>query len=89
MSADLDIRRRRATYRAVHRGTKEMDWLLGRFAAARLDGMDEAALSEFERLLDAPDPELQLWIMDGGAVPDDRFAALVRELRVFHKLAAA
>ena len=86
MSADLDLRRRRAAYRASHRGTKEMDWLLGRFAAARLDGMSEAVLAEFEALLAAPDPELQRWIMDAASVPDDRHAALVRELRVFYKL---
>ncbi len=85
-SADLDIRRRRAAYRAAHRGTKEMDWLLGRYASARLDQMSEAELTEFEDLLSAPDPDLQVWIMDPSAVPDDRYAALVRVLRVFHQL---
>lgn len=88
MTDTLDIRRRRAAYRAAHRGTKEMDWLLGKFATARLDSMDEAALTEFENLLAAPDPELQHWIMEPSSTPDDRYAALVKELRVFHKLAA-
>lgn len=86
MTADVDMRRRRAAYRAAHRGTKEMDWLLGRFATARLEAMSEAELSEFEALLAAPDPELQRWIMDTASVPDDRYAALVRELRQFYKL---
>lgn len=89
MSNDLDIRRRRAVYRASHRGTKEMDWLLGRFAAARLEAMGEAELTAFEALIDAPDPELQRWIMDGASVPEDRFAAQIAELRAFFKLAAA
>jgi len=35
---DLDASRRRALYRAEHRGTKELDWLLGRFARAELGG---------------------------------------------------
>lgn len=89
MASDIETRRRRAAYRASHRGTKEMDWLLGRFAAARLDGMDEAALTEFEALIGAPDPELQRWIMDGTSVPDDRYAALVVEMRAFYKLRPA
>jgi antitoxin CptB len=88
MSDDLDLRRRRAAYRASHRGTKEMDWLLGRYAEARLAGMSEPVLTEFEALLAAPDPELQLWIMDANAIPDDRYAGLIRELRAFHKLPA-
>lgn len=88
MSDDLDLRRRRAAYRASHRGTKEMDLLLGRFAEARLEGMSEPALTEFEALLAAPDPELQLWIMNANAIPDDRYAGLIRELRAFHKLPA-
>jgi antitoxin CptB len=86
MTADLDIRRRRAAYRAAHRGTKEMDWLLGKFASARLAQMSDEELAEFEDLLAAPDPDLQLWIMDPAAVPDDRYAALVRVLREFHQL---
>ena len=86
MTTDLEHRRKRAAYRAAHRGTKEMDWLLGRYAAARLDEMSEAQLTAFEVLLDAPDPELQVWIMDTATVPDARYAALIRELRAFFEL---
>lgn len=82
----LDIRRKRAAYRAAHRGTKEMDWLLGRYASAKLDGMTEPELAEFEELLAAPDPQLQLWIMDTQSIPDDRYAALIREVRTFYNL---
>ena len=53
-TADLDLRRRRAAYRSAHRGVKEMDWLLGRYADARLAGMSETELAEFERLIDLP-----------------------------------
>ena len=86
-AAGLDIRRKRAAYRAAHRGTKEMDWLLGRYAAAKLDQMTETELAEFEDLLAAPDPQLQHWIMDPHSIPDDRYAALIRQLRSFFELA--
>ena len=89
MTDDLDIRRRRASYRAAHRGTKEMDWLLSRFAAARLEHMTVAELTDFEALIAAPDPELQVWIMDTSTVPEERYAPMIRELRAFYKLAPA
>lgn len=88
-TGDLDLRRKRASYRAAHRGTKEMDWLLGRYATATLEQMDASQLAAFEDLLDAPDPELQVWIMDTATVPDDRYAALIRELRTFYELTPA
>lgn len=88
MTVDLDTRRKRAAFRAAHRGTKEMDWLLGRYADAKLDNMTEAELAQFEDLLAAPDPQLQTWIMNVATIPDDRYAGLVRELRAFHKVPA-
>jgi len=46
----LEERRRRAHYRAAHRGTREMDWLLGRYAEAVAPAMSQADLMDFERL---------------------------------------
>lgn len=84
---ELTNRRRRALFRAHHRGTKEMDWLVGRFADARLDGLAGEALGLFERFLEMPDPELQKWLMD-GATPGADFTGLVAEIRAFHGLPA-
>jgi antitoxin CptB len=87
MTDDIEIRRRRAAYRACHRGTKEMDVVLGRFAQARLAGMSLAELADFERLLAQPDPLLTAWF-ERRVVPDEpAFAALVRALRDYHGLA--
>ncbi|TMJ66522.1 MAG: succinate dehydrogenase assembly factor 2, partial [Alphaproteobacteria bacterium] len=44
MTDDVERRRRRAVYRACHRGTKEMDWILGRFAQAALADMPSDGL---------------------------------------------
>ena len=86
MTHDLDLRRRRAAYRAHHRGTKEMDWLLGRYADARLPAMAEAEIADFERLLSLPDPDLQGWIMTGGTPADNDLSGLVAGIRSFHGL---
>ena len=88
---DLDVRRRRAAYRATHRGTKEMDILMSRFADANLPAMGDAELTRFERLLALPDPELQKWILEpqpGAAMAGHELADLVLAVRSFHGLPA-
>ncbi|MBM3503271.1 MAG: succinate dehydrogenase assembly factor 2 [Alphaproteobacteria bacterium] len=54
----LDERRRRVRYRSWHRGTREMDLLLGGFADRHLATMSADDLEAFERLIALPDPDL-------------------------------
>ena len=86
MTDDVASRRRRAVFRAAHRGTKEMDWLLGRFADARVDTMSLPALTEFETLLQMPDPVLHDMIVHPDIAPPGDFAGLIAQLRAFHGL---
>ena len=84
LQTGLDERRRRAAYRATHRGTKEMDWLLGRYAEARLATMPEAELDEFERLIEQQDPYLQQQIMLNTEPSDREFGPLIERIRAYH-----
>lgn len=84
---DLDTRRRRAAYRANHRGTKEMDWFLGRYAEAVLPEITPEALDHFERFIALPDPELHQWLTSPELVKGREFEDLVAVLRRFHGLA--
>ena len=86
MTDDLDMRRRRAAYRAHHRGTKEMDVLVGRYADARLATFSLDDLARFERLLTIPDPVLQQWILSGAGFDGSEFEDVVIDMRVFHGL---
>ena len=63
-----------------------MDWLMGRFAESRVAGMPPQILTEFERLLQMPDPELHDMILYPEIAPAGDFAALIAELRSFHGL---
>ena len=85
MTDDAETRRRRAVYRACHRGTKEMDWILGRFAG-RAAAMPLASLGLFERMLSLPDPDLQDMILHPEFAPAGEYAELVAAVRVFHGL---
>jgi antitoxin CptB len=83
-SAELDVRRRRVLYRAWHRGTREMDLIIGRFTDDAIVGFDEGELADYERLMEVPDPDLYAWVT-GERPPLAEFDTPVfRRLRAFH-----
>jgi antitoxin CptB len=85
-SADLDVRRRRLLYRLWHRGTREMDLILGRFADAAIGALTSDEVTELERLAEVPDPELYDWITGACAVPANHDVGVFRRLRAFYEL---
>jgi antitoxin CptB len=87
MTDDIETRRRRAAWRAAHRGTKELDLLIGTYADAKLAQMAEAELGHFESFLALNDPELQDWLLAPEPNAEPRFADLVCAVRQFHGLA--
>jgi antitoxin CptB len=84
-SEGLDTRRRKLLFRSWHRGMREMDLILGRFADAAVEQLTEDEIAEFERLLEAPDPELLAWIIGEADVPRDCDTGLFRRLRDFSR----
>jgi antitoxin CptB len=87
--SDLGVRRRRALWRATHRGSKEMDFLLGRFAEQAVDGMNAAEIAVFERLIDVPDPAIETCVLEGTSLGEHDLDELIDRVRRFHGLAAA
>jgi len=84
---DLAMRRRRALYRATHRGSKELDFLLGRFAAETIETMTESEICVMERLIDTPDPEIAVGLFEGHSLGEPVLDALMQRLRQFHGVA--
>ena len=85
-STGLDARRRRLLYRSWHRGTREMDLIMGRFADATIGDLTDAELGELEQLADVPDPVLYGWLTGSRPVPDSHDLTVFRRLRDFHAL---
>jgi antitoxin CptB len=83
-SADLDVRRRQILFRAWHRGMREMDLIMGRFADAEIGMLSDEDLTEFERLIDLPDRDLLSWITGEAATPGNYDTGLFRRLKAFH-----
>jgi antitoxin CptB len=67
--SDLDPRRRRLLFRATHRGTHELDLLIGGFVSSRLAAFTAEELADIERLLDLPEPDLADWLTGRQPVP--------------------
>jgi antitoxin CptB len=57
-SDGLDTRRKRLLFRCWHRGTREMDLILGRFADSAISVLSDDELAQLERLIEVPDPDL-------------------------------
>ena len=82
-SEGLDVRRRKVLFRAWHRGLREVDLILGRFADGNIEELTESELSEFESLMDVPDGELLAWLTSEADVPASHDGPLFRRLRDF------
>ena len=83
-SEGLDVRRRRLLFRAWRRGVRETDLIVGRFADAYIEKLDEPALDDFERLIEVPNGELYAWVAGDTAVPADHDTTVLRDLIAFH-----
>ncbi|MEX0591360.1 MAG: succinate dehydrogenase assembly factor 2 [Xanthobacteraceae bacterium] len=82
---ELELRRRKLRFRAWHRGTREMDFVLGRFADAELAGLTVSEIAQLEALMDAPDPDLFAWVVGQAAVPANQDTPVFRRLVEFHR----
>ena len=69
MPAPIDIRRKRLLFLSWHRGTRETDIILGRFAEAHLADFDTDQLDRYEALLECSDADLFDWVSGRAAPP--------------------
>ena len=83
-TVDLDPRRKKILFRAWHRGMREMDLIMGRFAEAGIDAMSDAELDVFELLIEAPDRDLLAWITEREPTPVNYDTPVFQALKAFH-----
>lgn len=78
------IKRKKLLFRAWHRGTREADLLLGRYAEAHLPDMDEAQLDLFAQLMDEQDPDIYDWLTGARDVPPQFRNIIMQTLQDFY-----
>lgn len=79
MSETTENRLKRIRMRAWHRGTKEMDLILGRYTDDRLAAMTVDQLDHLEALMGENDQDLYQWVSGQVAAPA-HFAELIAEI---------
>jgi len=79
-ASDLETRRKRAHFQSWHRGTREMDVLLGTFADRHLAALTPDQLARYEQLLQVSDAALYAWVAGLEPIPDDHDCDVLRWL---------
>ena len=83
LTSASNIRRKRLSFRSWHRGTRESDLVLGRFADAHLPQFDDDQLGRYEALLECADADLFDWITGRAAPPAEHDHDVTRLLFSF------
>lgn len=88
MSEDVVTKRKRLIFRSWHRGTQEIDLLLGRFADTHLPSFDDKQLDAYARFLNNSDPDIYNWITEQEPLPPSEENAVTRLLMDYFKTAS-
>jgi antitoxin CptB len=73
-------RRKKLRFRSWHRGMREMDFVLGRFADAEMEALTDDELDQYERLLDIPDTEFFSLVTGETPVPGQLDCPLLQRI---------
>jgi len=80
-----DNLKKQIMYRSNHRGTKEMDLLLGNFIKKHIDKFNESELKDLDNLTKIDDDILSNWYfnkpMDKN-VPDNKISKLLKKFKM-------
>ena len=85
-SQGLDDRRKRILFRCWHRGTREMDLILGKFADAEIGILADLELTQLEALIDLEDPDLYPAFVGETELPPEFRTPLFERIKSFRNL---
>ena len=79
----LENKRKRLIFRSDHRGTKEMDLILGNFARKYVPRFNEEELEQFDEILCESDPDLYNWCTGKEKLPANKLNGVFEKLIQF------
>lgn len=82
---DKDLFLKSLIYRSTHRGCKETDILVGKFAEAKISNFNQSELQLFENFILEDDAEIYDWILAKSPYPD-KYSHLIGQIKQFHNL---
>ena len=81
-----EILKKQIIYRSAHRGSKEMDILLGNFVKEHIDDFSDDDLKNIEQILFIEDEILYRWYFDkkeSDAIPNNKVSKMLRDFRLY------
>ena len=79
---DVENFRKKLIYRSWHRGTREMDLIMGSFVDRYIQSFDQVQLMEYYDVLCENDPDLYDWISGREDLPQDKESSVMAMLLV-------
>ena len=85
MVANKEILKKQIIYRSMHRGTKEMDLLLGNFVKTHIDELNVTELKDLEKLLIIEDEVIYKWYFEKNsdkAIQETKVSAMLKNFKL-------
>ena len=85
MMVNKDILKKQIIYRSTHRGTKEMDLLLGNFVKKHINHLDDEDLNDLSKLLFIEDEILYKWYINRNSskiIPNNKISAMLKKFKL-------
>ena len=85
MMTNKEILKKQIIYRSMHRGTKEMDLLLGNFVKKHIDKLDTNELKDLDKLLFIEDEVIYKWYFENNSnniIPNTKVSAMLKNFKL-------
>ena len=85
MMVNKEILKKQIIYRSTHRGTKEMDLLLGNFVKKYVDEFNVTELKDLEKLLFIEDEVIYKWYIEkksNNPIPKTKVSIMLKNFKL-------
>ena len=85
MMTNKEILKKQIIYRSMHRGTKEMDLLLGNFVKKYIDELNVAELKDLTKLLFIEDEVIYKWYIEKSSdklIPKTKVSIMLKNFKL-------
>ena len=82
---NTEVLKKQIIYRSMHRGTKEMDLLLGNFVKKYIDKFNSNELKDLDKLLFIDDDLLYKWYFEkisNNTIPNTKVSAMLKNFKL-------
>ena len=83
--ANKEIIKKQIIYRSMHRGTKEMDLLLGNFVKKHIDKFNDIQLNDLAKLLFIEDEIIYKWYFkknSNNVIPKTKISMMLKNFKL-------